>query len=54
MVERENTGLKFCKWIRHELDDIEFIGNLMMLIITDGSWFIIMLLYYWIFKRRER
>ena len=43
----------FCKWFRHELDDIDFVLNLVWIASTHGGWLIIMMLYYWIFVKRK-
>ncbi len=44
----------FCKWIRYELNDIDFVWNFVLIASTKGSWFILMMLYYWLFKRKEQ
>lgn len=44
----------FCKWFRHNLDDLDFVLNLVLIAMTDGWWFWIMLLYYWLFKRKDK
>ena len=43
----------FCKWIRHDLNDVDFVWNIVMLAETEGWWLLIMALYYWLFKRRK-
>ena len=45
---------RFCKWIRYDLDDIDFILNLVIAIRTNGLWIYFMGLYYWLFKRKEQ
>lgn len=44
----------FCKWFRHNQNDIDFIMNIVLIAITNGFWFWIMMLYYWLFKRKEQ
>lgn len=44
----------FCKWFRHNQNDIDFIINIVLIATTDGFWFWIMMLYYWLFKRKEQ
>ena len=44
----------FCKWFRHNQNDIDFIMNIVLIAMTNGFWFWIMMLYYWLFKRKEQ
>ena len=43
----------FCKWFRHDQNDIDFVINIVLIVRTDGFWIWIMMLYYWLFKRKE-
>ena len=42
----------FCRWVMHDLYDIVFVWNFVMIAATRGAWLILMALYYWLFKRK--
>ena len=44
----------FAKWFRHDLDNFDFVWNILLICVTDGLWFWGMLLYYWFKHYRNR
>ena len=45
----------FAKWFRHDLSDFDFLWNMTWLLMTDGLWFIVMVIYYLNkYKRRKQ